>query len=259
MNIRAIRPLKYLAGLGVVLAAALGVAQAAGPPAVTRVYVIEVPPAQDHAFNEGMKSWVKCLHDQGSKQGFVAYDSETGSLGRYLFLLGHDAWAGMDVHDPADKACGPTFQTEVLPHFTQGYSEIAELNSKDSYMPTGGDDPPPIQWVDVFRIKPGQTDAFHEAVGKFAAAAAKTHWMGHFAGYDIDGSGQGGEDFVLVWPNKNWADAGQEPKPSIKDLMESVYGKAAAHANRQKFLGAIAERWSDAWSFDKDLSYTPGK
>ncbi len=92
-----------------------------------------------------------------------------------------------------------------------------------------------------------------------AAAADKAHWEGHFAGYDINGAGQGGEDFVLVWPNKSWADVGQDPSPSAKDLMSSAYGKAAAEANHQKLLGAIAEHWSDAWSYDKDLTLIPGK
>jgi hypothetical protein len=260
MKLHAIRPSKYrFAGLGVVLAASWGVAQAAGPPPVTRVYVVEVPPAQDHVFNEGMKSWEKCLHDHGAKRAIMAYDAETGDMGRYLFLEPHAAWAEMDTHDPANKACEPTFRSEVLPHFTHGFSEIAELNAKDTYMPGGDADPPPMQWVDVFRIKPGQGEAFHEGLAKFAAAAAKIHWQGHFAGFDIDGSGRGGEDFVLAWPNKSWADVGQQPKPSTKEMMESVYGKAAARANHDKFFGSIAEDWSDAWSYDKDLSYIPGK
>ena len=260
MNNRAIRPLKSrLAGLGMALAASLGVAQAAGPTSVSRVYVIVVPPAQDVAFTDGIKTWKKCLRDHGGRQGIVTYSAQTGDLDRYLFLETHGAWAGIDNHDPADKACAPTFRSEVLPHFTQGFSEIAQLNSKDTYMPGGDPDPAPMTWVDVFRIKPGQMQAFHDALAKFAAAAAKTHWQGHFAGYDIEGSGQGGEDFVLEWPNQSWAEIGQDPKPSVKDLMESVYGKAVARANHQKFIASLAESWSDVWSYDKDLSYAPGK
>ena len=94
---------------------------------------------------------------------------------------------------------------------------------------------------------------------QFAAAAAKTHWEAHFAGYDIEGSGRDGENFVLAWPNKSWADVGTDPNPSAKDMVTSVYGAAAAESTHQKFSDAIAEHWSNAWSIDKDLSLLPAK
>ena len=241
------------------LAAAFALAQAASAGPVTRVFVIEVPPAQDHAFNHGLKSYEKCLRAHGASHATYAYDSETGDTDRYLFLEPHNAWGGMDAHDPAGKACHALFDSAVLPHFSQSFSELAELNAKDTYLPGGDSDPTPIMWVESYRIKPGQEPKFTDALAKLAAAAAKAHWEGHFAGYDIEGAGQGGEDFVLVWPNKSWADVGTDPSPSTKDLMESTYGKAVAAANHRNFVGAIAEYWSDAWSYDKDLSYLPGK
>jgi len=241
------------------LAAALGLTQTAAAGPVTRVFVVEVPPAQDQAFNQGMKSYEKCLRQHGAKHATHAYDSETGDTDRYLFLVDFSAWGDMDTHDPAGKACHGLFEAAVLPHFSHSFSEVAELNAKDTYMPGGDPDPTPIMWVNAYRIKPGQADDFRDALGMLAAAAAKAHWEGHFAGWDTDGAGQGGENFVLVWPNKSWADVGTEPSPSTKDLMNSTYGKAAADANHQKFIDAIAEEWSDAWSYDKDLSYIPGK
>jgi hypothetical protein len=260
MNSHAIPPSKHrLAGLAVVLAASMGLAQVAGAAPVTRVYVVEVPAPQDHAFNVGIKAWYKCLRNHGTKQATYVYQAETGDLSRYLFLIPYSAWGGMDTHDPASKPCQATFVTAVLPHTGQAFSEVAELNAKDTYMPGGDPDPTPIMWVDAYRIKYGQGPAFEDALAKLAAAAAKSHWQGHFQGYNTEGSGQGGENFVLVWPNKSWADAGTDATPSAKDMMGSVYGAAAAEATHQKFLAAIDEHWSDAWSYDKDLSLIPGK
>ncbi|MGA7538962.1 MAG: hypothetical protein WBW93_09350 [Steroidobacteraceae bacterium] len=260
MNVHLIRPLKHsLAGLAVVLAASMGLAQVAGATSLSRAYIVVVPSAQDHAFNVGTKAWEKCLRAHGTQQATDVYDAETGDLSRYLFLNNYSAWSGMDAHDAAGKACRAIFVAQVLPHVGQAYSQIAERNDKDSYMPGGDSDPPAIMWVAAFRIKTGQAAAFHEGLAQFAAAAAKTHWMGHFAGWDIDASGQGGEDFVLVWPNKNWADVGTDPSPSAKDMMASVYGAANAEAMHQKFMAAVHESWSDAWSYDKDLSITPRK
>ena len=201
-------------GAALLLAAAVGLAQAAAAGPVTRVFVVEVPPAQDHAFNQGMKSYEKCLRDHGATHATYVYDAETGNVDRYLFMEDYSAWGGMDTHDPADKACHALFDAAVLPHISQAFSEVAELNAKDTYMPGGDPDPAPIVWVDAYRIKVGQAGNFRDALGMLAAAADKAHWEGHFAGYDINGAGQGGEDFVLVWPNKSWADVGQDPSPS---------------------------------------------
>ena len=258
MTIDPIRASYRLTCIGVLLlAGSLGLARAAGPAPVVRVYVGVVPPAQGEAFAAGLKAWEKCLTDHGSKQRLVTYVAQSGDLDRYLLLEDHQAWAGMDSNDAANVACAPDFRTEVLPHLSQGFGETAILNAEDTYMPGGDADPAPMLWIDAYRIKPGQHEAFNDAFAKFAAAAAKIHWQGHFAGYDIQGAGKGGEDFARVWPNKSWADIGQDPSPSLEDMMEGVYGKAAARASHQKFLATIAEEWSDAWSYDKDLSYIP--
>lgn len=260
MKVHLIRPLKHsLAALTVMLAASMGVAQVAGAATITRVYVVVVPSAQDHAFSVGVKAWQKCLRAHGTQQATYAYDAETGDLSRYLFLEHYSAWSGMDAHEPAGKACRALFVSGVLPHVGNAYSEIAERNDKTTYMPDPDSGPPAILWVYSFRIKPGQGAAFHDGAAKFAAAAAKTHWQAHFGGWDIDAGGQGGENFVWVWPNKNWADVGTDPNPSAKDMMDSVYGQANAETIHQKFMDTIADQWWDAWSYDKDLSIVPEK
>lgn len=249
-----------LIGSALLLGAAIGLAQAAAPATtITRVYVVKVPPAQDHAFNEGVKAWDKCLREHGTNRTTYVYDSETGDVTRYLFLSVFTSWGAMDTRDPAGEPCLAIFTTSVQPHASHAFSEVSVLNAKDSYMPGGDPDPWPIMWVDAYRIKPGKGPAFNAALAQFAAAAAKSHWQGHFAGYDIEGGGKGAENFVLVWPNKSWADVGTDPSPSAKDMVTSVYGAAAAESSHQKFTDAIAEHWSDAWSYDKDLSLIPGK
>lgn len=259
MNSHAIRASYRLTCLGALLGASLGIAQAAGPAAVLRVYVTVVPPAQAVAMADGIKTWEGCLRDHKDKVGLVAYAAQTGDLDRYLFLEEHAAWADMDKDDAANKACAPTFRSEVLPHLSQGFGKIAVLNAKETHMSGDDPDPAPMLWIEAFRIKPGHARAFGETFAKYAAAAAKIHWQAHFAGYDIRGSGQGGEDFALVAPNKTWADVGVDPKPSVKGMMETVYGRAAARKTHEKLGGAIAEEWSDIWSYNKDLSYIPAK
>ncbi|HEY6517452.1 MAG TPA: hypothetical protein VIY50_15015 [Steroidobacteraceae bacterium] len=262
MNVQAILALRpRLAGFVVVLAAAIGLAQAAAATTapVVRVFVVQVPSAQDHDFIVGVKTYEKCLSDHGTQQATYVYDAETGDLTRYLFLNEYSTWAGMDAHDAAGTACRDVFGTEVLPHVGQAFSQLAVLDPKDTYMPGGDPDPAPMLWVDSYRIKPGQGQEFNAAMQHLAAAAAKTHWEGRFAGYDIAAGGRGAQDFVQVWPNKSWADAGREPSPSPMKMVASVYGAASLKSGHRKFLATIAEHWSDTWSYDKDLSVIPGK
>lgn len=260
MNLPTIRRSKHpLAGLAVVLAASMGLAQAADSTSITRVYVVEVSPAQAHAFDAGIKTWNKCLRAHGAKEATYVYEAETGDLSRYLFLQGYSSWGGMDMHDPAGKACQSIFFTSVQPRASRAFSEVAVLNAKESYLLAGDPGPSPMMWAYAYRIKSGQDAAFSDVVAKVAAAAAKIHWSTYFAGYDIEGAGQGGENFVLVLPNKSWAEVGREPSPSVKDMMSQVYGEAAAGAMMQKFDNALADSWSDAWSYHKDLSLIPAK
>lgn len=260
MGIRTTVPsLHRLGSLAMVLAAALGLARGAGAAPVTRVFQVVVPPAQGPAFNQGIKAWEKCLHDHGAKRAALAYSAETGDLDRYLFLSERTTWADMDVHEPADAACASTFLSDVQPHTSQAFGEIAVLNSRDTYMPGGDREPAPLLWAVSYRIRPGQRQALDDALAQLAAAAARTHWQAHFAGYDIRASGHGAEDFVVVWPNESWADVGQAPKLSDTEVIARAFGEAAARANRRKLVATIADYWTDAWKYEKDLSYIPGK
>jgi hypothetical protein len=251
--------LTSIAALAALTVASAALARTALAASVTRVYIVDVPAASDHAFREGVAAWHRCERANGDRSTVLVYDAETGDLSRYAFLEPHASWADMDNKNPADEACRVLFRDGVLPTVKDAYSEILQQDPKITYMPGGDPDPAPIVWVSAFRFKPGQSSEFHAGLGKFAAAAAKTHWQGHWAGYDVVGAGQGGEDFLMLWPNKNWADVGTDPKPSDKEMMDSVYGKSAAEANHKRVTDSIADVWSDAWSYDKELSVTAQK
>lgn len=240
------------------LAAGLGVARAGTPQGITRVYVLTVPPPQDYAFNQGIKTWEKCLAHHGYTNKIEVYDAETGDQTRYAFLISFDSWGAMDHHSPAIRHCGGTFGNAIAPHFSDSISEMLQPAAKQSYDPDHEMASPKFVWVTEYRIKPGKMHQFKGALAKFAAAAAKTHWDGHFAASDVLGGGQGGPDFMLTWPNKSWADIGTDPTPSAMKMMQSVYGKGAKGIFKQ-YAHAIADEWSDVWSFDKSLTLSPAK
>lgn len=54
---------RMLAVAVAVIAAGAVPTHAAESGSVSRFYLVEVAPAQDQAFQAGMKTWLKCLHE----------------------------------------------------------------------------------------------------------------------------------------------------------------------------------------------------
>ncbi len=254
-NLSRINPcLTSLAALAALGAACLGVTSTALAASVTRIFTVEVSAANRHAFREGVIAWHKCERANGMNSAVMVYDAETGDASRFAFLVENASWAAMDQKNPAAKACRELFRDHVSPNIRRVSSEIVQQNPKVSHLTDIEPGPFPLAWVSAYRIKPGQARAFHAELRQFAAAAAKSHWEGQFEGDDVMGSGRGGADFILVWPNKNWADAGTQAKPSAREMMKSVYGAAAAKSIYEHFSDTVADQWSDVWSYDKALS-----
>ena len=250
---------RVLAVAGLLIAAGMGAAHAEESAPVSRFYVVEVAPAHDQAFRDGMKAWLKCMHEHSAAHALWAWSAETGDLGRYAFESDTKTWAGIDAMDPADKACGGDFTTGVMPHISKAYSWVAEGKPKMSHMDAGTSGMPAFVYVLDVKVKAGQGASFTEAVEKYAAAATKSKWEGQWFADAVTGGGRGSADYILVWPNKSWAEIGQEPNPSIKAMMEKAYGKTQAAAIRKQFFDAIDHQWDGIWSYNKELSYIPAK
>ena len=130
-----------------------------------------------------------------------------------------------------------------MAHISKAMSWVAQYMPKLSHVDAKGGIPAYV-FVANIKLKPGHGPAFEEALGKFAAAADKIKWDGYWFTQQVVAVGHGAPDYNMVWPNKSWAEIGQDPNPSAKALMESAYGKAGAAANRKQYLDAIEHSWS---------------
>jgi hypothetical protein len=130
-------PMVGLAAAAVVLTGALGLGRARAAESVTEVFVVQVSPAMDQAFREGVKTWEECLTQHGETRKIEAYDAASGDLDRYAFIEAHATWGGLDVHSAAGKACQATFSADVNPYTTDAGSEFLQPNAKVTYMPGG--------------------------------------------------------------------------------------------------------------------------
>lgn len=240
------------------------IAAEAGKANVYRDFTDTVAPANQDAYEAGVKAWNQCLKERGSKYHWTAWNHETGSdVYAYSYVSGPNTWSDFDTMHAALKACDTTWRKQAAPHLKRESSAFMELQEDMSNLPASWrtDPPPAMIQVIEFTLKPGHeaNETFRVDMKKFAAAAAKAKWPYHFQTVGITGGGDGAPDYLLVVPTKNWADAGMEPNPTFWKMVEGVYGKADTDAMRKSFNETVAKTSSHFDSFNAELTYTAAK
>lgn len=230
---------------------------------VSRDWTDSVAPAHQDAYEAGQKAFNKCLREHGVKYNLLAYTHETGDTYKYSYVTGPYTWADFDAGDAAIKPCLATWRSQGNPYLHSETGTFFEDQPDMSHMPANWatQSPPPIIHVYYYTLKSGHDAnvAFTDAVKKIAAAAEKSKWPYHFRTLQVKGGDEGSPDYLLVIGNKNWAEVGAEPNPSVWKMVEGVYGKADAGAIRKSLNDAIAKISDHYDRYNADLSYVPGK
>ncbi|HEV7122056.1 MAG TPA: hypothetical protein VGN24_01350 [Rhodanobacter sp.] len=243
--------------------AAGALAAEANKAVVNRDWTDTVAPAQQQAYEAGLKAYNQCLHEHGLKYSQVTVTHETGDTYKYSTVTGPYTWADFDAMDVAAKPCDATWRAQSNPHLQSETSVFMVDQPELSHMPTGWEKQAPPAFLDIIyeTLKPGHdaSEAFTMTVKKIAAAAAKSQWPYYFRVMRVQGGGEGSPDYVLVLPQKNWADYGAEASPSLWKMVEGVYGKDDAAALRKSFNDAVEHQSSHVDRTNMDLSYIAGK
>lgn len=246
-------------------ASAIGSAQAAdsGKAVVNRDFSDTVAPAQQVAYEAGEKAWNQCLKDHGVKFDVMAYNHETGNTYEYSYVIGPHTWADFDTFSAQSKPCDATWRSEGNPHVKSETSAFMVDQPEMSHMPADWDKQAPPKLIDVmdFTLKPGHEAhaEFVDAAKKIAAAADKANWPYYFRFLQLQAAGDDAPDYILVMPNKSWADYGSEADPTMWKMVEGVYGKADTDALRKAVNDAIDKTSEHVDSYNADLSYISGK
>lgn len=252
-------------------ASALALASIAGGAAaaeaakanVYRDFSDTVAPANQDAYEAGVKAYNECLKQHGSKYTWTAWNHETGDTYTYSYVAGPYTWADFDTMHTTDKACEAAWRKMANPHLKSEISAFMVEQAGMSYMPDGDINQTTPAYIGVvyFYVKHGHEahEAFANAAKKIAAGAAKTKWPGHFSTSEVNYGGDGSPDYLIVFPNKNWADVGMEPNPSLWKMMEGVYGKTEAAAIRKSLNDSIEKSSSHIDSYNADLTFTAPK
>lgn len=243
--------------LALAFALACSGAQAADNVRVARDFTDMVAPADQQAYEAGTKHFNQCLHQHGFKYNWTAWTHETGDTYSYSYVSDPMPWASFDAMDTAVKACLGVIHSDVNPHLKGEISAFMQAMPELSHLPKDMGPPPPLIEVRYFMLKPGHQamETFMAAVKKIAAAAAKSNWPHYFQFTRMIDAGDGAPDFILVIPDKNWADVGTEPDPDVWKMIENVYGKSDAATIRQSINDAVAKQSSHVDSYNAELSY----
>lgn len=228
-----------------------------GKADVVRDYTDTVAPADQQAYEAGIKSYNQCLGQHGYKYTWTALLHETGDTYQYSYVSEPSAWAAFDAMHTAGKACDQTWRTEVNPHLKSETSVFLMRTPELAYMPGGMPMTSALTDVTYFTLKPGHeaAEAFTDVARKIAAAAGKTKWSQHFAVLKVVDGGQGAPDFIVVSYAKSWADFGEDADASVWKMVEDAYGKQEAATLRKSLNDAIQEVSSHVDSYSADLTY----
>ena len=226
---------------------------------VMRDFTDVVAPAQQQAYEDGVKTYNQCLRQHGFKYAWTAWQHETGDTYTYSYTTDPATWGDFDTMYAAGKACESVWMSAANPHLLSETSTFYTLDPGMSNMPQGMHPTDGLVEVVEFKIKEGQAahDAFKDSARMIFTAVEKTHRPGSAMMLEVEDGGSGAPDFILVLPHKNWADLGNEIQPPLWTMMANVYGAKKAQEIR-KTLGNVTEHTSSHIDrYDADLTYTP--
>lgn len=234
----------------------------AGKAVVNQDWTDSVSPAHQDAYEAGQKAFNQCLREHGVKYNLLAYTHETGDTYKYSYVTGPYTWADFDTMNTAIKPCMATWRAQGNPHLQSETSAFMVDQPDMSHMPAGWQkQPPPLIHVIYFTLKGGHdADAtFTSVLKKYAAAAEKAKWPYPYRTLALQGGDEGSPDYIIVIPDKNWADAGAPASPSFWKMIENVYGKTDADALRKSLDDSIKKVSDHFDRYNADLSYVAGK
>ena len=225
---------------------------------VIRDYTDTVAPAEQQAYEAGIKSYNQCLSQHGFKYAWTAWVHETGNVYEYSYVSDPGTWGSFDDMQTVGQACDQTFRTNVNPHLLSETSAFYVDMPELSYMPKTMTGTPALIGVRYFKFKPGHQDEFVNAARKINAAFKKAGGDNfHMIGQVMYG-GSGAADMILVLPRNNWADLGAELGQPWK-LLASVYGKKMAVALHKQIIDSIEDTSVHVDRYNAALSYAPPK
>lgn len=225
---------------------------------VSWVFNDVVAPAEQQAYESGIKSFNKCMGQHGYKYAWTAWTHETGDTYKYSYVAGPYTWSDVDKMHASGQVCQATWRAEGNAHLKSETSAFLVGMPELSRTPSDNAKPALIN-VTYFTLKGalGSDEAFTDGIKKIAAAAEKSKWSGHYLLYKVRGGDKGAPDYILVSPYKDFAEYGVGFNPPVWKMLEAATTKQDADAVRKQINDAIEDASSHVNSYSAELTYTP--
>ncbi len=255
--------LLFAAALGLAQAVTAGPVQAADTSPTSLTYDVEdiVAPAQQAAYEAGVKSYNQCLSQHGFKYAVPALEHVTGNTYVYSYVVMLPSWAGLDISHSIASACDSAYESDVNPHLLSETAAITTVKPGFSHYPSNMDPMTPLTEVVSFTLKPGLAayETFTSDVKAIYAAEAKSNWPYYSELDEMDFAGPGAPDFQLIIPAKSWAQVGTPESPSVWKMLANVDGQRKADQIHKSLDNSIASMEEHVDRYDPSLSYTPSR
>lgn len=257
--------MKKFSMLAATVAAVLcaGGAQAASMNPTSMSFDIEdtVAPAQQLAYEAGVKSFDRCLSQHGFKYPVMALEHVTGNTYVYSYVINVPDWAAIDTVHATVGACNSVGMSDINPHLLSETSAVTTVAPGFSHYPKNMAPTMPLTDVVSFTLKPGMAayKAFTNGAKEIYAAEIRSNWPHYSEMSAMNYAGPGAPDFQLIMPAKSWAEIGNPPSPSWTEVLAKVYGQQKADAIRKSLDDAIANTEEHVDRYDPALSYTPSR
>jgi hypothetical protein len=214
-----------------------------------RVYIDHVKPGHRVEYFDVTREWNACLEAGEVERGWSAYESQTGKLLRYAFVVYDVDWAYFDREHETHKACFERFEARyaaTLEHTTAQFDVFLPDASHHVEQEEGG-----VVMTTSFRVRGGPQ--FLDNIKKVAEAARDAEWPEPFYFYSSVG-GPEGADFYVVSPRSGYA--GFEDR-GFWDMVRSRLGDEEMARMGAEIREVVIESWTDIWERVDELSFEP--
>lgn len=228
-----------------------------GPTLVSREYTDVVAPAEQAAYEAGIKAYNQCLREHDFKYSWTAWVHETGDTFSYSYTTDPLPWAAFDAMHAAAQACDPVLRSSVNPHLKSEMSGFTQMHPELSHLSEGWRANEPFVEVNNIKLKPGHepTGTFVDVMQKVTAAAEKTRWNYQYTISDVRDTDSNTPNFILAISSESWAELGKEPETPMWAMVATVYGKDTALAMRKSLNDALDYETNYIKSYSAELSY----
>ncbi len=215
---------------------------------LNRVFYVTPMAGMQAQFETAIKQHLQWRKDNGDPWTWQVSQVINGqNMGDYIVVSTGHTWSDFDAYSDFIAKASLHVATTVSPVVE---SLTSAISATDTTFVRGEEGENNLAQVIYFKLAPGKTQQFAEAVGQYHKAFTEKDYPNRYAViWNVNG---GDYDVLLFLPYENWA-AFAGPDTPMMEVMQDVYGEEAG-AIAEAFQTSITESRSHIMISRPDLS-----